>query len=274
MNKEFGFKITRLKQVAFHSMSEAHSHPFYEIYYLMSGDRRFYIDQDTYTLHKGDALLIQKENMHRSTYLLDKSHERYVINVTDQFLEPMFEHFSKEMIMSCFSDSYVSIPVSRREYVEDLLFKMECEYKMSDDFSVYLLRNHLYELLIFMLRCHRHQYESADQFIESDEIIQNVVKYICSHYHQGISLEDVAKQANMSATYFSRKFKKMTGFGFKEYLSSVRLRSAETLLLESKLSITEIALRCGFNDSNYFGDAFKKSRGMSPHQYRKNKGII
>ena len=43
------------------------------------------------------------------------------------------------------------------------------------------------------------------------------------------------------------------------------------LLLETNKSITDIAFECGFNDSNYFGDAFRKAKGISPHKYRKNE---
>jgi AraC-like DNA-binding protein len=78
----------------------------------------------------------------------------------------------------------------------------------------------------------------------------------------------------MSSTYFSKKFKKVTGFGFKEYVNNIRLKEASNLLLETKYSITNIALKCGFTDSNYFGDFFKKMKGVSPNKYRKNKGTI
>ncbi len=46
------------------------------------------------------------------------------------------------------------------------------------------------------------------------------------------------------------------------------------MLLNTNQSITEIAEKCGFNDSNYFGDAFRKVKGVSPNKYRKNKGIV
>ncbi|OYP47874.1 hypothetical protein CG709_03195 [Lachnotalea glycerini] len=83
-----------------------------------------------------------------------------------------------------------------------------------------------------------------------------------------------ASQANMSATYFSRKFKNVTGFGFKEYLCKIRLTEASKLLLETNQSITEVAFSCGFSDSNYFGDVFRKLKGVSPLQYRKTREII
>jgi YesN/AraC family two-component response regulator len=86
-----------------------------------------------------------------------------------------------------------------------------------------------------------------------------------------LSLEYVADKFNLSRSYLSKKFKTATGFGFKEYIINVRIQNACNLLLETNKSITDIAFECGFNDSNYFGDAFRKAKGISPHKYRKNE---
>ena len=128
--------------------------------------------------------------------------------------------------------------------------------------------------MIFLIRCQEFQYNAIEELDAADEAIQRVAKYICMNFHTPITLADAAKQANMSPSFFSRKFKRTTGFGFKEYLNNVRLKEASTLLLETNDSITDIALRCGYNDSNYFGDVFKKIKGMPPYLYRKNKGMM
>ena len=95
--------------------------------------------------------------------------------------------------------------------------------------------------------------------------------YIYEHYADNLSLEYVADKFNLSRSYLSKKFKTATGFGFKEYIINVRIQNACNLLLETNKSITDIAFECGFNDSNYFGDAFRKAKGISPHKYRKNE---
>ena len=88
--------------------------------------------------------------------------------------------------------------------------------------------------------------------------------------HKPLTLEEVSSVASLSPTYFSKKFKLITGMGFKEYLNYVRLKHAQTALLTTNSSITDIALEYGFNDSNYFKDLFKKVYGKSPREYRKN----
>lgn len=108
--------------------------------------------------------------------------------------------------------------------------------------------------------------ESAAQ----EEEIQKAASYIYHHFREPLTLELVAERVHMSPAYFSRRFKKLTGFGYKEYLNYVRLKEASRMLLETELSVADIAQLCGFSDGNYFGDLFKKEKGISPREYRKN----
>ena len=78
-----------------------------------------------------------------------------------------------------------------------------------------------------------------------------------------------SKMAGMRDTYFSRRFKEVTGLGFREYLLNVRIQHSMQMLLKSELSVTQIATACGFSDGNYFGDIFKKITGKSPREFRK-----
>lgn len=268
------FSISRIKRSAYFNMKEAHVHTYYEIYYLLSGKRRFFVEQKIYIVNKGDIMTIKRGALHRSTYLLDKTHERIVVCFSKNFIQPFLDELGEEMLQKCFETPHMSIPISRREYVEKLLQQMEQEYVTQDKFSKMLLKNHLYELLIFLMRCQEYQTNFTEKLGAGDKTMEQAAKYICENYQRPLTLEDAARQANMNATYFSRKFKQITGFAFKEYLNNIRIKEAIALLLETDDSITEIALKCGYNDSNYFGDVFKKIKGVSPYQYRKNKEFL
>ena len=84
----------------------------------------------------------------------------------------------------------------------------------------------------------------------------------------------MAEKFHISKSYLSKKFKHVTGFGFKEYIVNIRIKNACKMLLDTDMTITDIAFECGFNDSNYFGDAFKHIKGIAPYKYRKNKETI
>ena len=84
-----------------------------------------------------------------------------------------------------------------------------------------------------------------------------------------ITTADVARAVNFSPNYLSRRFRAEAGIGLHEYIVFVRLHHAAQELLSTTDSITAIALRCGFSDSNYFKDSFKKKYGVTPRSYRK-----
>lgn len=98
--------------------------------------------------------------------------------------------------------------------------------------------------------------------------IQRAVLYINDHYHTDISRSAVAGQAGMSASHFSRMFRKVMGMSYQEYVNSKRITTAMKLLCTSPRSITEIAISLGFADTTGFGRIFKKLTGHTPSAYR------
>ena len=106
---------------------------------------------------------------------------------------------------------------------------------------------------------------------EQTDKIQWTAQYIRVNYNQPLPLDRIADLVGMEKTYFSRRFKQLTGFGFNEYLTQIRLQQAEQLLCQTKLSITEISELCGFNSSHYFADTFRRFKGLPPSQYRKKR---
>ena len=126
------------------------------------------------------------------------------------------------------------------------------------------------ELLLMLMRHSVMNEKEPDLLNSRDADILLATRYIYNNFRKPLTLEEVSSVASLSPTYFSKKFKLITGMGFKEYLNYVRLKHAQTALLTTNSSITDIALEYGFNDSNYFKDLFKKVYGKSPREYRKN----
>lgn len=89
-----------------------------------------------------------------------------------------------------------------------------------------------------------------------------------NHYMEDITIEQVLEISHYSQRHFIRLFSAAYNTTPQKYLTNIRIRRACALLKESSLPITEIALRCGFSDSNYFSRAFRKSNGITPTQYR------
>ena len=101
------------------------------------------------------------------------------------------------------------------------------------------------------------------------EMISRAVAYVRAHYAE-LTEQSTAAACGVSRTYFSRCFKRAMRTSFTAYVSEVRLREAERLLLTTKKSVTEIAVEVGFSTASYFIDRFRALHGVTPHQYRQD----
>ena len=99
---------------------------------------------------------------------------------------------------------------------------------------------------------------------------------ILEHMHNSISLQysvaDYAKKINMSPSYFAHVFKKKIGVSPIQYRNSLRLNCAKQLLLNSTMSIEEIAYEVGYSNVSIFSKKFKEATKLSPLNYRKSQG--
>ena len=99
--------------------------------------------------------------------------------------------------------------------------------------------------------------------------LKKVLKYIRDNFANEITLDDMAREADLSTKYFCSFFKNMTGTTPVKYLLTYRIERAARKLLATDESITRIAYDCGFNDLSYFIKTFKDIKKITPKNYRK-----
>lgn len=247
-------------------MSESHFHEYYELYYLQSGGTLMFLNKDLYTLRPGDILIIPPHEVHANRYTAQSFRYNVYFKASDLGERLAKELMDEYLVQTC----YLHVPGTEREVVEQLLSAMVIEDKVNDEYTPDLMVNLLKS---FFLQLKRHGYQPVphtEAENQEDQKILEVARYISDNFAQEITLTSMAELAGLSPSYFSRRFKNVTGTGMKEYVSYLRLRRAAALLLSSSESITAIAVECGFSDSNYFKDAFKKMFGHSPRAYRKS----
>lgn len=104
--------------------------------------------------------------------------------------------------------------------------------------------------------------------MELNGLISKAIEYINENYHKNISLDDVAKEINMSYHYFSKFFKNSIGKNFVDYLIELRIEKSKEILKDPNISIKEACYKIGYSDPNYFSKIFKKITGMTPTDYR------
>lgn len=231
-----------------------HYHSFYEIYYLTEGVCHYLIEGKLFEMDEGDIVFIPKGQIHKTSY--DDVHSRLLINCSDEYLKN-----------ADFSEAFVYRNEKHSHEILGIMKKIEEEYLKDDKFSQSLIKGYMQQLLAVVYR-NENRYKNTRH---QNKYVQKALDMLEKDFTREISLSAFADEFGISAEHFSRIFKSETGLGFNEYLSTLRLKKAESILRQNnKDTIADIAFSCGFNDSNYFCEKFKKNYGMSPLKYRKS----
>lgn len=263
------FFIERSKRTGHFSMPRSHFHDHYEIYYLLRGERNYFIKDTTYRIAAGDIVFIGKYELHKTSDAGSPEHERILINFDDRFLRQLdqpvlFEPFRGNV-------PYASLDREERERTERLLFDMLAEAQSDMPGAATMLQAQLASLLIRCARLSMREARPArEQASPLHRKMTEIVEYVNAHYRTPLSLETVARTHYISPYHLSRTFKKITGFAFVEYVNSVRIKSAQAMLRDTNWKVTRIAEEAGFDNISHFGRVFKQIAHCSPLEYRRN----
>ena len=267
-----GFEIEHCKRQEPCNMDLYHYHSGYEVYYLLSGIRNYFIKDRIYRIERGDIVVINRNDLHKTTYAGSMSHERILINFEETFINEMMPCLKDIDILKPFHDNIHIIKLNKAEQmiIEKNLFKIMTEAKEkcvgSESFVILLMM----ELLIFISRMAAQPKAATKEYLNPMHAkILDIVKYININYMNELTLQHISENFYISPSYLSRLFKNVTGFTFVEYLKSIRIKEAQHLLKESKFSMDEIAERTGYESSTHFGRVFKEITGFSPLRFRK-----
>ncbi|MBQ4629925.1 MAG: helix-turn-helix transcriptional regulator [Clostridia bacterium] len=234
-----------------------HYHNLFEIYYLCDGTCTYFIDNKTYIIEKGDLVLIPGGTIHKTQYPGNVPYSRMLINCSNYYIPPSIYNDISKLLYVYRNDDILP-------KIENILNDIDKDYTSCDKYCEDSLQSLVHSLFILIARNPNQKTNEAVK----NEYIEKATTYIQNNFKNKIMLDDIARVCAVTPEHMSRMFKKETGFGFSEYLTLVRLQHSEYLIKNKKLSVTEIAHRCGFEDSNYFSFIFKKKYSMSPREMK------
>ncbi|TBL80029.1 AraC family transcriptional regulator [Paenibacillus thalictri] len=251
-------------------MTNNHAHDSYEIYYMCSGERFYFIKDRTYHVRPGDLVLIEPNVLHRTTEAYSSNHERILINFKTEFAENFIQDRHGELTELFGSYPLLRLGSKEQMQIAAMLDKMLLEYKLDDEDSPQYIRIMLAELLLVTRRYARLTTVKQPEYPNTlHQRVSDIAKFINEHYHEPISLKLLADRFHMSQFYLSRIYKEVTGFTFVDYVNQVRIKESQKLLKSTKFNITAITEKVGFENSTHFGRVFKTITGVAPLQYRK-----
>lgn len=132
-----------------------------------------------------------------------------------------------------------------------------------------LLQRMLSNLLLM-----QENYGQVKQSYNSVQIINQSLDWMTDHYAEHISLDQLARQANLSKFHFSRLFHTQTSLSPYEWLLNYRINQSKQLLRHSCLPVQQVARNSGYGDVNHFIRAFRRQTGTTPLRYRKENWLL
>ncbi|MFD2613653.1 response regulator [Paenibacillus gansuensis] len=145
--------------------------------------------------------------------------------------------------------------------------KMIIPMDMQGKLSLDLWREELTQSLLYLSQL------MAKNQQKDNNVIYEIAKYIDGHYHEEITLQDIAGRFFLSREYISRRFKQEMGENLSDYIGRIRIDKAKLLLLNPNLKISQVSEMIGYKDEKYFSKVFKKMAGISPNEYRKKEWV-
>lgn len=244
-----------------------HEHEdFHELVIVQSGTAEHLVGGEVRLLKTGDAFLIGEGLSHgyRSARGLK------ICNVMFRpayFFDEKCDLGEIRGFRRLFSDEpYGSMTLGLKELssVERITERAVEEYGSENPGRKTALTAYFLELVVLLSR-------AAELPARHKEImgIEEAAAYIDAHYPENVSIAQVAGLSNYSQRHFIRLFAAAYGKTPQQYLMDTRIRHSCTLLKRTNLSVTEIAIRCGFSDANYFSRIFRRATGSTPNGYRK-----
>ncbi|MDP4164921.1 MAG: AraC family transcriptional regulator [Bacillota bacterium] len=250
-----------------------HWHGEMEIVYVLEGEAKVGLNNQVYSLNQHDIFLIGSGQVHHFPLQTDACTLIFI-----QFGLAFFDSYSAIM-----SDRRLTHPLLSRSgrwgteeadlhhLMENQIQAIIKEYEEKMEGYQIALKARLYDLFLLLLRhapMERYSPEEKRNHLNRLQRLEKVFEFVEERMEARITVTDAARVANFSVFHFTRFFKAATGMTFGDYLKDFRIKKAEWYLSSTEDSITEIALKAGFNSVQSFDRVFKELRGCSPKMYR------
>ena len=238
----------------------------YEIIQIVSGDGNAFLLDRTYPLREGMLLLIDAANLHCITPSDVSNYCRNKLIVDKRYLQEIFEALNAERILHAMlypQEGRCFYLTNSQAKEVDRLFQSMKQEKDSDP-EEHRVKVVAAIMNIFLMCC-----QTAEEAPAEDDKLTEAMQYLRMHFAEPMTLDQIAAKVHMSKYYLCHLFHEKTGLTLMQYLYEQRLAEARRQLQQPSLSISEVALNCGFGSSSYFSTLFRRKEGLSPSEYRR-----
>ena len=231
----------------------------YQLLYIVSGKGHFYFHGEDRVVYAGRMVLIQPRQEQRYEYFGEDKPEVYWVHFTGSDVKNILHSYNiptdDPIFYSGASSTYSYL---FKEMIHEL---QNCKTGYED-----LLAMYLRQIFLLVQRTRQEERPTVSTYIQEE--MEFARRYFNEHYNEPISIQEYAESRNMSVCYFQRNFKQIVKHTPMQYLLTIRVNNAASLLETTDYSMAEIAAIVGYEDPLYFSRLFRKIKGVSPRDYR------
>lgn len=238
----------------------AHSHEYLELLYVSEGHGTIYVNDDIYPVSPGSIVVYNRGSTHDEHLDSIEHYDMYAIDFTDMsYGELPEDHLVAEDIVPVLSCGQNTGKIDR-------IIKMMWEISKSQSLQSIGLCHKLGMAVLSYVEISLHNKKAVSNM---SAVCSRVKAIINDNYQKEVTIEKLAKSVSVSPFHLSRIFKSSTGYTINEYLKRVRLGQAQSMLVYSDMSVTDIAYAVGYGSHSYFTQLFRKQFGVSPVEFKK-----
>ena len=276
-NADFCVEIFLKNNIGRGENLKRHWHEHLQFYYFVSGKAVLECGRNRFCVTKDSITVINSNELHYLEGLSDDL-SFYVIRIDPTFLFSNQVDLLQTKYLTPLAQSRISFQnlIENDTQISDCVTRIIHEYFSREIGFGLAVKSSVYQLIVLLLRGYVAKILTKEEFETRTSILQrfdSVFQFIQDHYAEKISLKELAENVNISTCHFCRTFKQMTGKTTSDYINGVRLEKAVALLEQKELNITEIAIRCGFDDVNYFSRLFRKYYSTTPTRFRETHTV-
>lgn len=247
-----------------------HCHTKLEIIMPINNQYTVYCDKQKYSLSEGEILIISSGVPHR---IIAPAFGRRLIILAD--LTPLYSMGEFENLVSYMSPVIHLTPENSAkicERLQKIIYSIASEYENDVIYRDTAIYTKLLSLLVLVCRNREAVVPvsegNSSMQAEYSRLLLPVCDYINNHFNENITLDQVADLAGFSKYHFSRVFRRYADVSFYQYLNNKRIMQATKLLMETNLTIMEVAYQCGFSSISSFIRMFKIHKSCTPSEYK------
>lgn len=269
---EKNYIISHIEQPKPNDMPHAQIHREYELYYLVKGERYYFIEDAIYLITPGNLVLINSGTVHRTACVRpNTSHERLLLIFNGDFIQSALSKLGIPPLSDLFHTPVIQFAPADQEVLQKLFHDIIAEQTLKQANYHVAIKLKILELLLLISRHNTFpagSIASAGLISEKHKKVHEAIFYIKDHFMEPLSLQTIADNVYVSRGYLSNIFNETTGMKLTDYINIQRINYAKTLLYSSDANVTNIAESCGFESITYFERIFKQLTGVTPLKFK------